>query len=118
MLKRLRHHSDFARKVLAINKILKPRLAIFDGTWFLNRSGPLEGDPVRKDLLIASRDAGAGSLACCELMGIDPQSVAHLRLAVAEAMMPATIEALITNVEIEAFKGAGVQSSNGAGCSG
>jgi uncharacterized protein (DUF362 family) len=105
-VKRLRHHADFARKVLAINKILKPRLAIFDGTWFLNRSGPLEGDAVRKDLLIASRDAGAGSLACCELMGINPQSVSHLRLAVAEAMMPASIEALITNAEIETFKGA------------
>ncbi len=103
--KRLRHHSDFARKVLAINKILKPRLAIFDGTYFLDRSGPLEGEPIRKDLLVASRDAGAGSLACCELMGIDPRSVPHLRLAIAEKMMPPAMTSVITNVAIEAFKG-------------
>ncbi len=103
--KRLRHHSDFARKILAINKILQPRLAIFDGTYFLDRSGPLEGDPVRKDLLIASNDAGAGSRACCEVMGIDPRSIPHLRLAMAEAMMPATSESLVTNDGIGAFIG-------------
>ena len=104
-VKRLRHHSDFAHTVLAINKILRPRLAIFDGTYFLDRSGPLEGDPIRKDLLIASDDAGAGSRVCCELMGIDPYSVAHLRLAIAEAIMPSTTESLITNVAIDAFRG-------------
>ena len=104
-VKRLRNHSDFASKVLAINGILKPRLAIFDGTWFLNRSGPLEGDSIRKDLLIASRDPGAGSFVCCELMGIEPRSVPHLRLAIAEGMMPSTIGDLITNVAIDGFKG-------------
>jgi uncharacterized protein (DUF362 family) len=105
-VKRLRNHWDFARKVLAINKILKPRLAIFDGTYFLNRSGPLEGDSIRKDLLIASREVGAGSLVCCELMGIDARSIPHLRMAIAEAMMPDAIDALVTNAAIEKFKGA------------
>jgi uncharacterized protein (DUF362 family) len=104
-VKRLRNHADFACKVLAINKILQPQLAIFDGTYFLDRGGPLEGDPIRKDLLIASRDAGAGSLACCALMGIDPRSVPHLRLAITEAMMPPTVDSLVTNVAINGFKG-------------
>jgi len=104
-VKRLRDHSDFLHKVLAINKILTPRLAIFDGTYFLNRSGPLEGDPIRMGLLIASHDAGAGSLVCCELMGIEPGSVPHLSLAIAEGMMPPTIDSLVTNVAIDVFKG-------------
>lgn len=104
-VKRLRHHADFARKILAINKILKPRLAIFDGTWFLDRGGPLEGDPIGKDLLIASSDAGAGTWVCCELMGIDPRSVAHLRLAIAEAMMPSATSEIATNVALDAFMG-------------
>jgi uncharacterized protein (DUF362 family) len=103
-VKRLRLHSEFPRMVLAINKILKPMLAIFDGTYFLDRSGPLDGEPVRKDLLIASRDAGAGSLLCCELMGILPGSAPHLRLAIAEGMMPSAMRYLETNVAIERFK--------------
>ena len=40
-----------------------------------------------------------------KLMGIDPRSIPHLRLAMAEAMMPATSESLVTNVAIEAFIG-------------
>jgi uncharacterized protein (DUF362 family) len=104
-VKRLRHHADFAHKVLAINKILKPRMAIFDGTWFLDRSGPLEGDPIRKDLLIASNDVGAGSLIGCELMGIAPRSIAHLRLAIAEKMMPAVMAEVLLNRAIEQFIG-------------
>jgi uncharacterized protein (DUF362 family) len=104
-VKRLRHHADFARKVLAINKILQPRLAIFDGTWFLDRSGPLEGDPIRKDLLIASNDVGAGSLVGCKLMGIDPHSIAHLRLAIAENLMPAELADISLNTAIDQFSG-------------
>jgi len=104
-VKRLRNHYEFPRKVLAINKILRPQLSIFDGTYFLNRSGPLEGDPVRMNLLIASDDPGAGSLACCALMRINPLSVPHLRLAVRERMMPQTLGEVATNVELEDLKG-------------
>jgi len=43
-VKRLRHHPDFVRKVIEINKILNTRLVVFDGTYFLNRSGPMSGE--------------------------------------------------------------------------
>jgi uncharacterized protein (DUF362 family) len=105
-VKRLRKHADFAHQVLAINQVLKPQLAIFDGTWFLDRSGPLEGDPIRTDLLIASRYAGSGSMVCCALMGIDPWSVPHLRLAIGERMMPSALNAIVTNEPINQFVGA------------
>jgi uncharacterized protein (DUF362 family) len=104
-VKRLRHHPEFALKVLAINKMLKPGLVIFDGTYFLNRSGPMDGDAVRMNLLIASNDIGAGTLACCELMGIDPFSVAHLRRAITERMMPRTLDDIMLNASIDHFKG-------------
>ncbi len=104
-VKRLRHHADFARKILAINKILEPKLAIFDGTWFLDRGGPLDGDPIRKDLLIASSDVGAASLVCCELMGVDPRTIAHLHLAVSEGMMPTATDHVFTNVVLDKFIG-------------
>lgn len=104
-VKRLRHHAEFGYKVLAINKLLKPRLCIFDGTYFLNRTGPMEGDPVRRDLLIASDDVGAGSLVCCELMQIDPWTVPHLRLAMKEGMMPTSLDEISLNAPLEPFVG-------------
>lgn len=104
-VKRLRNHSQFPYKVLAINKLLKPRLAIFDGTYFLNKTGPMEGEPVKMNLLIASDDAGAGSLACCEIMQIDPREATHLRLAMREGMMPSRIEDVTLNTQLAPFIG-------------
>ena len=104
-VKRLRNHHDFAYKVLAINKLLNPQMVIFDGTYFLNRTGPMEGDPVKMNLLIASDDTGAGSLACCELMQINPKSISHLRLAIKEGMMPNSLEQVDLNTPLEPFIG-------------
>ena len=56
------------------------------GSW--DRTGPMNGDPVRRDLLIAG-EVGAASAACCEMMGIDPQKIQHLKLAMRCGLMPA-----------------------------
>ena len=101
---RLRNHPDFSRKVLALNKILKPRLALFDGTYFLDKTGPMFGEPVRMDLVIASDDVGAGDLACCEIMGINPWKVGYLRLARQEGMMPTSLDGVELNTSIGRFQ--------------
>ena len=101
---RLRNHPDFTRKILAIHKILKPRLAIYDGTYFLDKTGPMIGEAVRMDLIIASDDVGAGDLTCCEIMGIDPRRVPHLRLAQRERMMPRALADVTLNQPLERFK--------------
>ncbi len=104
-VKRLHNHPDFPHTVLAINKLLRPKLAVFDGTYFLNRNGPMEGDPAKMGLLIASDDVGAGSLACCELMQINPRSVAHFCLAMRAGMMPFDLEEIVLNTELTQFQG-------------
>ena len=100
---RLRNHPQFGRKIVLINKVLNPKLAIFDGTYFLNRSGPMVGVPVQKDLLIASDQIGAGSRACCEIMRIDPASIEHFRIARREGMFPDEIPAC--NAPLADFQG-------------
>ena len=104
-VKRIRNHPDFDHKVLAINKLLKLRMAIFDGTYFLNRTGPMEGDAIKKDLIIVSNDIGAGSLVCCEIMRIDPWTVSHFRLARKEGMFPESLAQVELNCNLEPFKG-------------
>jgi uncharacterized protein (DUF362 family) len=96
--KRLRNHPQFPHKVLAINQLLGTRLALFDGTWFLDRTGPMDGDPVEMDLLIASDGPCAGSLVCCEIMGIDPEQVPHKRLARRLGLFPKDLSAIELNV--------------------
>src|SRR5262249_23202084 len=100
---RLRLHPEFTRAILLINRLLRPRLAVFDGQWFLDRTGPMIGQAVRKDLIIASDDPGAGSLACCRIMGIDPRTIRHLALAQREGMMPLSLDETNCNEPCEDY---------------
>jgi uncharacterized protein (DUF362 family) len=101
---RLREHARFAEKIVLINRVLKPRFALFDGTYMLDRNGPMIGDPIDMRLIIASDDAGAGSLACCEIMRIDPWTAAHLRLARREGLMPSSLREVLLNQPLQQFQ--------------
>lgn len=94
---RVTQHPRFDPMILAINKILNPQLCIFDGSYFLDYTGPITGEAVPMNLIVAGNDVGAASLACCELMRLDPMSVPHHRLALREGMFPASIESVELN---------------------
>lgn len=100
---RLREHPEFNEKIVAINKLLRPRIAIYDGTYFLDRNGPMAGEPVRMDLLIASNDIGAGDYVCCQIMNIDPTKIKHLTVAHKEGMLPPSLEEITLNDDITNF---------------
>jgi uncharacterized protein (DUF362 family) len=102
---RLRNHPEFTHKIILINRALRTRMALFDGTHFLNKTGPMIGVPVRKDLLIASDDIGAGSKACCHLMGIDDTKVRHLMAAREAGMYPANLSEIEFNESPDRFRG-------------
>lgn len=101
---RLRNHAQFPQKVLAINKLVNARLAIFDGGHVLDRTGPTVGEPVPMNLLLVSDDVGAGSLAWCEIMNIDAMKVKHLVAARDEGMFPRTISEVDMNRSLKEFQ--------------
>jgi uncharacterized protein (DUF362 family) len=90
-VKRLRHHPQFTRKLIAANKLLRTELAVFDGTFFLDKRGPMDGTAIPMNLLIAGQ-VGTATCACCELMEVLPESVEHLRLAISEGLMPERLQ--------------------------
>lgn len=94
---RLRRHYIFDDAIVAINKALKP-VVLADGTYFLDRNGPMEGDPVRMNLIIAASDAGTFDRYVSELMGFPWQRVSHLRRAVALGDMPSQLDKIIYNL--------------------
>ena len=94
---RLRRHYLFDDAIVAINRALKPAV-LADGTYFLDHNGPMEGDPIRMDLIIAASDAGAFDRYVSELMGFPWQRVRHLRRAVELGDMPARLEDIRYNV--------------------
>ena len=94
---RLRSHFIFNDAIVAINKALRP-MVLADGTYFLNGNGPMEGEPVRMDLVIAATNAGAFDRYVSELMGFPWQKVPHLNRAVNVGDMPSRIEDITFNV--------------------
>lgn len=94
---RLRRHYIFNDAIVAINRALKPAV-LADGTYFLDRNGPMEGDPVRMDLIIAASDAGSFDRYVSELMKFPWQRVPHLQHAVALGDMPAELAQIRCNV--------------------
>jgi uncharacterized protein (DUF362 family) len=95
---RLRSHYIFNDAIVAINRRLKP-MVLGDGTYFLDRNGPMDGDPVRMDLIIAATDPGAFDLYLSELMGFSWKRVPHLKRAVELDQMPASLDEITFNVD-------------------
>lgn len=100
---RLRAHPEFDVRVVAINKLCRPRIAIYDGTFFLDENGPMAGRPIPMNLVIAANDIGAGDLVCCKIMKIDPMRVRHFRVAHEEGMFPWTLDGILVNQDWQVF---------------
>jgi uncharacterized protein (DUF362 family) len=76
---RLRLHPYFAPVMLAVNRRLPRPYAVIDGRYGLNRSGPMDGDPVRLDWLLVANDLVAADRAGCRLMQVPEDEVGYLR---------------------------------------
>jgi len=94
---RLRRHFIFDDAIIAINRALKPAV-LADGTYFLDRNGPMDGDPVLMDLIIAATDVGAFDRYVAEMMGFSWRSIRHLRRAVELGDMPSDLKDIEYNV--------------------
>jgi uncharacterized protein (DUF362 family) len=61
-----------------LNFVMRPALAVMDGTVALEGNGPKSGHPRIADLILCSRDPVALDSVQASLMGLDPGSVEHL----------------------------------------
>jgi len=94
---RLRRHYLFNDAIVAINRALKPAV-LGDGTYFLDRNGPMDGNPIRMDMIIAATDAGAFDRYVAELMDFPWRRVPHLRRAIELGDMPSDLKDIEYNV--------------------
>jgi uncharacterized protein (DUF362 family) len=100
---RLRRHYIFSDAIVAINRALRP-VVLADGTYFLDRNGPMDGVAIRMDLIIAASDVGAFDRYVTELMGVPWTRIPHLRRAVELRDMPSDIGAILCNSHPDLFK--------------
>jgi uncharacterized protein (DUF362 family) len=76
---RLRLHPYLDRVLSEIIRSLKNTIAVIDGRYGLNRSGPMQGDPVDLNWLMVSDNLYAADALCCRLMQIEPESIYYIK---------------------------------------
>jgi uncharacterized protein (DUF362 family)/Pyruvate/2-oxoacid:ferredoxin oxidoreductase delta subunit len=80
------HIHGIHQSIVDINKVIKPDLTVVDGIVAMEGMGPTFGDPVELGLIVAGRNVIDVDRVCCEVMGIDPFHVEHLRIALEEGL--------------------------------
>jgi uncharacterized protein (DUF362 family)/Pyruvate/2-oxoacid:ferredoxin oxidoreductase delta subunit len=86
--RRAMHTFGIDQSIVDMNLGLKPALTIVDGSAGQDGEGPLYGDTSDLQVLVAGRDSLAVDLACCQLVGIKPRDIPHLRLALEQLGKP------------------------------
>ena len=72
------HHLVLDDALADLNHVMRPALAVMDGTVALEGNGPKSGHPKVMDLVLCSRDPVALDTVQALVMGIDPATVRHL----------------------------------------
>ena len=85
---RLMHTLGIDQCIVDMNRGIRPDLTIVDGSVGQDGEGPLYGDRADLQVLIAGRDSLAVDLVCCQVVGIKPQDIPHLKLALEQLGKP------------------------------
>lgn len=75
------HTKGISKVIVDINSVIKPVLTVIDGFVGMEGNGPVQGSPVKMDLIIASKDVVAADAIGCRAIGLDPNSFSHIRKA-------------------------------------
>lgn len=82
------HTFGISQSIVDMNLGIKPDLNIVDGSVGQDGEGPVYGDKADLQVLIAGRDSLAVDLACCQVVGVKPRDIPHLKLALEQMGKP------------------------------
>jgi uncharacterized protein (DUF362 family) len=101
---RLRNHYFFGDAIFEIVRRAAPEIVIADGAYFMDRNGPVRGDPVEMNLTVVSDSPGAADVALTGIMGLDPMKIFYLRRGVGKGMIPCSEAEIDMNEPPEYFR--------------
>ncbi|SHH57748.1 Uncharacterized conserved protein, DUF362 family [Sporobacter termitidis DSM 10068] len=77
---------DFCTMLLELAQVVKPQITLIDAVETMEGNGPLNGRIRHMGLTLASRDIFAQDYVAAQLMGLDPESVPLVRLALKKGL--------------------------------
>ncbi len=86
--RRTMHSFGIDQGIVDMNLGIKPDLNIVDGSVGQDGEGPLYGEKADLQVLVAGRNSLAVDLVCCQLVGVKPRDIPHLKLALEQMGEP------------------------------
>jgi len=101
---RLRNHFFFSYAVNEIMRRLKSQITVVDGEYFLDNNGPVAGEPVKMDIVMAADNPLTADMLLMDIMGIDPGKLGYIREAWKQNMGPRRLAEIELNTNLDEFK--------------
>lgn len=89
---RLHKHLDEILPFLA--ETIRNDMIIVDGITCMEGNGPIIGNPVNMDLVVAGKNLVAVDSICSRLMGFDPSSISHIELTRKRGLGPIDLDSI------------------------
>jgi uncharacterized protein (DUF362 family)/Pyruvate/2-oxoacid:ferredoxin oxidoreductase delta subunit len=86
--RRAMHTLGISQCIVDMNRAIKPDLTVVDGSVGQDGEGPLYGEKADLQVMVAGRDSLAVDMVCCQLVGVKPREIPHLRLALEQLGRP------------------------------
>ena len=98
------HHENISRKLALIAQQLKPRIVVIDGTYALNKHGPMYGEPVAMNLVVVADNTVAADALGASLMGFSPRKINHIAVAEKAGLGPTELSEIDINKDWKPFR--------------
>lgn len=97
-------HLEVDQFLAELNSIIKPHLAVGDGTIVMEGQGPKLGEPRRLDLVMASKDIVAMDSVASYIFGFDPQKIYHFKNCERKGIGIADIKKIRVNKDLDRLR--------------
>jgi uncharacterized protein (DUF362 family) len=92
-------HQKIPEWITDVASIFKIDYTVVDGIWGMEGNGPISGDPISMDLIIAGADPVAVDAVCTAIMGFNPKNIGHITLAAEHGLGVADLDQIIVEGE-------------------
>ena len=98
------YHQNLSRKLTLIAQSLKPRIIIIDGTYALNKHGPMYGEAINTNIILASDNTVAADSIGTRIMGFEPRKIGHIAIAEQYGLGSTKLKDFLMNQDWQNFR--------------
>jgi len=88
-------HEAIPAWISDVASMFKIDYAVVDGIWGMEGNGPISGEPVPMDLIVAGADPVAVDAVCTTIMGFDPRNIGHITEAARNGLGVADLDKIL-----------------------